>query len=130
MELKELIDYYGDLKNKASALYKQYKEMQPEIENAKQALQIKLDQIGLKSAKSGAYGVSIVTKPNIIVQDERSVKEWLERVPNIEMDTFYGLKLTNVKNFALQTLKETGEVMAGTTFENRETLSVKKVTKK
>jgi hypothetical protein len=125
MELKDLINHYGTLKNETNKLYADYKNLQMKLQQAKRVLENKLNEIGLKSAKSQNFGVSIATKPNITIQHEQSVLEWLKTTPNIETDVYIGLKTTAFKGLALQVLKETGEIIPGTELNQVESLTIR-----
>lgn len=126
MELQELIDLYGSQKAQANKLYSDYKNLMIIVEETRQLLQIKLQETGLKSAKSANFGVSIATKPSILVQSEQSVIEWLKNTPNIEYDQYIGLKLTPFKSLALEVLKQTGEIITGTELEMKDSLTIRK----
>ena len=125
MIVNELIELLGALKKEANNLYYQYKEKQAAITGIQNDLRSELDSLGLRSAKSLNFGVSIVTKPNIQVLHEPSVIEWLNNTPNIESDAYIGLKLTNFKPLALEILKQTGEIIPGTELSQSESLTIR-----
>lgn len=125
MDLSEVINQYGQAKKQANQIYTEYKKQMILVESLRFQLQEKLNDVGLRSAKSADFGVSIVSKPIINVTNEQSVVEWLKTTPNIEYDQYIGLKLTPFKSMALEYLKQTGEVINGTEFETKETISIK-----
>jgi hypothetical protein len=125
MDLTQLIDTYGAMKKDANELYKQYKGMQETLGQLQQELQAKLEETGLKSAKSMKYGVSTVTRRNILITDEHAVLEWLQNEPEVETDFYIGLKVTPFKTLATQYAKDTGEIIPGTDVEHKETISIR-----
>jgi len=125
MELQELIDSYGQIKKAANKLYTDYKNLMVEAEAQRRMLHAKLEDVGLKSAKSKNFGVSIVSKPTITILNEQSVINWLHDTPDIDYDQYIGIKTTPLKQLALQRLKETGEIIEGTEYAINETVSVK-----
>jgi pantothenate kinase type III len=125
MNVSELIEEIGFKRNLLNQMYSQYKEEMVKLAELKQQLKIMLDESGLRSAKSTNFGVSIVSKPNILIQSEQSIKEWLENTPNIESDAYIGLKLTPFKSFATDWYKKTGEIITGTDIETSESISIR-----
>lgn len=125
MELAELINEYGELKRKANKMYAEYKNMQVHISELSGLLQAKLDSVGLKSAKSDKYGISVSHRTNVVVTNEHAVIEWLKNTPNVEYDFYIGLKTAPFKTLANQVLKETGEIIDGTELESKQSLTVK-----
>lgn len=122
----KLIDQLGSLKATANKLYSDYKDMQVHIAELSASLSAELESLGLRSAKSKQYGVSIAQRTNVSVISETAVKEWLQNTPNIESDFYIGLKLTPFKTLANQVLKETGEIIPGTELEYKESITVKR----
>lgn len=125
ISLTDLIDEYGTRKRAASKKYAEYKQEMVELESLRKYLQSKLESIGLRSAKSKNFGVSIVSKPTISVTNEHAVMDWLKDEPSIESDQYIGIKTTAVKQLALQRMKETGEIIDGTEYTINESVSVK-----
>lgn len=125
MTTKDLLEELGSVKKQANKLYKEYKNLLVIEAGLKQELILNLQEIGLKSIKGEKYSASISSRPNITVQSETAVIEWLKEAPNIEADAYIGLKVTPLKGLALQILKETGEVVPGTEYSSTESLTIK-----
>lgn len=125
MGIAELIEHIGKHKQQAASMYKQYKELKDEEEMLKQELMARLQEVGLKSAKGERFSASMTSRPDVVVQHEQSIINWLKESPNVEEDAYIGLKVTPFKALARQVLKETGEVIPGTDLVTIESISVK-----
>ncbi len=127
MNISQLIEAIGETKSEANKLYKAYKELSDKEVAYKSELQIKLTEMGLKSAKGDKYSASIAQRSNIQITHEQSAIDWLNNEPNIETDQFIGLKTTEFKKLALYRLSEKGggEIIPGTEMVMSESLSVK-----
>lgn len=127
MNVSELIEAIGETKSEANKLYKAYKELSEKEAGLKSELQIKLTEMGLKSAKGEKYSASLSKRPNIKITHEQSAIDWLNNEPNLETDQFIGLKTTEFKKLALYRLSEKGggEIVPGTELVMSESLSIK-----
>lgn len=130
MNVSELIELIGHTKSEASKLYKSYKELSDKETEFKSELQVKLTDMGLKSAKADKYSVSIAQRPSIQITNEQSAIDWLRGEPNLETDQFIGLKATEFKKLALYRLSEKGggEIIPGTELVMSESISIKENT--
>ncbi len=127
MNVSELIEAIGKTKSEANKMYKTYKDLSEKEAVLKSELQIKLTEMGLKSAKGEKYSASISPRPNIKITNEQSAIDWLNNEPSLETDQFIGLKTTEFKKLALYRLSEKGggEVVPGTELVMSESVSVK-----
>lgn len=127
MNISELIESIGETKSEANKLYKIYKELLEKEDALKSELQIKLSEMGLKSAKGDRYSASIALRPNIQITHEQSAINWLKEEPNLETDQYIGLKTVEFKKLALHRLSEKGggEIIPGTELVIRESVSIK-----
>lgn len=123
--IADLIERLGEVKAKRAGLYKEYKGLEEDENALRHELQDLLVSTGLKSAKGSRYSASLTEKPQIVINSETEVLDWLDNTPNIEKDFYVGLKKTEFKTLASTMLKETGEVIPGTDVLIQETLSIR-----
>lgn len=126
MNVSEVIQELGDLKQLSSAKYQEYKALKDTEDNLKELLQAELDKSGLKSVKGKHYLAAKTSRTDIVVDHEPSVIEWLENTPDIEADAYIGLKLANFKQLATKVLKDTGEVIPGTETLTKDSITIRR----
>jgi hypothetical protein len=129
MSLSELVAALGEARTASSNAYEGYKEIKGHEDQLRYELELKLHDMGLKSAKGEDFTASIVEKPTIVVKHEQSVIDWLKNTPDVEPDRYIGLKTTEFQSLAKSMLKGTGEVIPGTEVEVRESLAIRSNTK-
>lgn len=129
MTLPELLDYYGDCKAEANKLYKQFKDLQPNLHELSLIVMDKLRENDLKSIKTSKYGVSITKRKDIAITSEKDAEEWLKNQPEIETDAYYGLKVTPFKQLVTKWFSKTGEIPNGTDITTKESITVRKANK-
>lgn len=125
MSLSELVAALGEARTASSNAYEGYKELKGNEDQLRYELELKLHEMGLKSAKGEDFTASVVEKPTVVVKHEQSVIDWLKNTPDIESDRYIGLKTTEFQSLAKSMLKGTGEVIPGTEVEVRESLAIR-----
>lgn len=125
LTLPKILEQVGKMTAKRREAYGQYQLLKEQEDGWRNRLIEELQKIGLRSAKTADFTASMVSKPNISIQHEQSVIDWLKNAPNIETDQYIGLKKTEFKSLAMNLLKDTGEVVPGTELVNTEYLSIK-----
>ncbi len=127
MTVSDLVNELGKLSSQNKQLYKTYKEQKENEDSLRAELVAKLEETGLKSAKTNDFMASIAQRTDIRVTHEQSVLDWLKEAPDIETDQYIGLKTTNFKVLAKEVRKQTGEIIPGTEVVLSESLSIKGV---
>lgn len=130
MSLPELMKELGQARAKAQSAYKAYKTYKDAEDVARANLEAELRAEGLRSAKNDDYIVSIVSRPQVHVIDERAAIHWIEENPSLEADLYIGLKKTAFDGLVRLALKTDGELVPGTEIDNNEYLSIKEVKEK
>jgi hypothetical protein len=125
MDLNKRITDLGKLTDKSRKLYKEYKELKESEDNHRSALLEEMRIVGLRSAKTDKYTVSVTPRPNIQIQHEQSVIDWIKNTPDVEDDQYIGLKKTEFKPLAMALLKETGEIIPGTELVTTESITIR-----
>lgn len=95
------------------------------VSEIKEQITAKLNEMGLKSAKTDAGSVAIVTKPKIVITNEAKVIAWLNETPNIESDLYMSLNKRTFEPLYKQWFKDTGEIIDGTDTDTSSYLSFK-----
>jgi hypothetical protein len=123
--LSELVATLGVAREATTGAYERYKELKGIEDQVRYELELKLHEMGLRSAKGADFTASIAQKPSIVITHEPSVLDWLREAPDIETDHYIGLKAPEFKSLAISLLKGTGETIPGTTVEMKESLSIR-----
>lgn len=110
---------------RAVSLYIRYKEAEQEVDEARAELESLMRSKGLKTARTEKFVSVINQRPHIEITHEPSVIQWLQEEPNVEADVYIGLKKKAFDTLAKTVMKKTGEVIPGTNYETRESVSVK-----
>ena len=126
-KITTLIDQIGDLNNEANEHFVAYKDIKERLDVLKMQLSATLNEVGLKSAKTNRYNASIVFKSDILLEDEHTVMDWLKNTPDVEYDTYIGIRKPEFKTLAREWFKGTGEIIPGTATKQTESLSIRKV---
>lgn len=123
--MEELIAKLIHVKNLRKALSDQDRELKGDEELLKAEVRVKLQELGMTSAKTQSGSVSVVQKPNLVITNEQAVREWLENTPEVESDLYIRLDKTAFKSLAKSWFDNTGELINGTDTEVSEYLQVK-----
>lgn len=123
--MEDLIKQLDEAKYKAQRNYQAYKEAKQHEDELKEMIVAKLQELGLKSAKTERGTVAIVSKPRMVVANEAQVMQWLAETPEVEEDLYINLNKRAVEQLAKTWFKDTGEQVAGIEFEPTEYVSYK-----
>ena len=129
MQITELIQKVGELSHNSREMYKQYKALKEEEDYLRAELTSQLTATGLMSAKTEQFTASLSKKQSIVVADEKKAIDWIKQ-EGLDLDYFVGLNQAHFKSMAMEKLKNTGEVVDGTTLVETETLSIREAKKK
>lgn len=129
-KLPQLMKELSQARHKTQDAYKAYKDAKVFEDVARASLEAELRAEGLRSAKNDDYIVSIVSRPQVHITDERAAIRWIEENPSLEADLYIGLKKTAFDGLVRLALKTDGELVPGTEIDNNEYLSIKEVKEK
>lgn len=129
-KLPQLMKELSQARHKTQDAYNAYKDAKVFEDVARASLEAELRAEGLRSAKNDDYIVSIVSRPQVHITDERAAIRWIEENPSLEADLYIGLKKTAFDGLVRLALKSGGELVPGTEIDNNEYLSIKEVKEK
>ena len=123
--MENLIQQLDLASYKAKRNYQAYKEAKQQQDELKEQIAAKLQELGLKSAKTELGTVAMVSKPRMVIANEAQVMHWLEETPEIEGDLYINLNKRAVESLAKTWFKDTGEQITGVEFQDTEYISYK-----
>lgn len=100
-------------------------EYKADMEATKAAIRAKLEELGMKSAKTDLGSVSVVEKPKLAIVNEAQVIQWMKEEPTIEEDLYMSLNKRALEPVLKEWVKQTGEVVTGVESQTTEYLSVR-----
>lgn len=129
MELNTLLD-------KLSATQAQYNKAREtadrilqDVNALKEEVHIKLNELGLRSARNEDYTVTIASRRNYVITNEQDVINWLKEQPNLELDMYIGVKKKELDVLNKHLEKTTGEIPTGVEPLSKEYISLRKAKK-
>ena len=126
-KLNELLEELAAARAETNSAQEVYKILAAKRDALQQRIHDGLKEAGIKSVSSNDFTVSIAKKPKFTIEDEKSTLEWLGAQDSVSIDDYVKPKLdkTMFDKLAAHTLKETGEIIPGTSFEETEYLSLR-----
>lgn len=123
--MEELLQALKEAQSAQKSMAEAKKSTDQVVADIKEEITAKLNEMGLKSAKTDTGSVAIVSKPKLAVTNEAQVIQWLKETPDIEEDVYFSLNKRALEPLLKSWFENTGEIVDGVETQTSEYLSFK-----
>jgi len=123
--LNDLLEALHSAREAKASAYEAYKLIVEGELPIKEAVEWELKKMGLITAKTDNFTVTIASRQNFVINNEKEVIDWINKQEGVQNDLYVGIKKTAFDGLAKSVLINTGEVIAGTEIVKHEYLSLR-----